>query len=154
MRKLSVRQLKRIIKEETDNAVNEQRQAAYRTPAQYIAAGHEDIFLEVTGRLMNWEDLWEDGNFFSTSGDGVNGRTRAMARMLGRPLGYGDVKGSLQQFLTFGGALSDYHDGSAGADVFEALERDDAIDGTFRRIGQRLGFSLVSMNKWLSSNGQ
>ena len=154
MRKLSVRQLKRIIKEETDNAVNEQSRGGYKTPAQYVAGGHEDIFLETTGRLMNWDELWEDGRFFSTSGDGTNGKTRSMSRMLGRPLGYGDVTGGLQQFLTFGGALSDYHDGSVGADVFEALERDDAIDGSFRRIGQRMGFSMTALNSWLRSQGQ
>ena len=162
MRKLKINELRQLIKEEADTdeegeegseAVDEQHQpraGKFKTPAEYIASGHEDTFLEVTGRLMGYKKLWEG----TWGTKGVEEMAKQQARFSGGELSYHELDvGGLRFWLTIGTVLADYHDGSVGANVIEELESDGIIDGSFRRVSSNMGISLVALNGWANREG-
>jgi len=118
-----------------------------KTVAQYDADAPE-IFRELTGRLMN-ADFWE--GTFGTKG--IDKEMRIFGRLNDGPVSIGDVVSNLRFFTALGCALSDYHDGSDGADVCEGLESDGIIDGSFRRYGMSMQWSLVDLRAWMQRNG-
>ena len=156
MRKITVSDLRTMIKE-TLNETDKSRSilSESKTAAEYNSDSR-DIFLEVTGKLMNWSAFWEGSGFFSMSRyPGIDKTARQQARFdLDNTVSYSDLSSSVLRFaLTMGAVLSDYHDGSPGSDVIEELERDGIIDGSFRAQGSRMTFSLSALNAWLDQSG-
>lgn len=141
--KISMSDLRRIIKEESSQDVSEEPAAKNeqyqpgggrgKTAGQYEAEGHGRILRTVLGKLGNCEKVW----------DALDRQVRNYARISGEPVTVQQAT-EFDYYLFVGQLCRTWLNGSYAEEVIADLENDNVISGWGSTEGS--SFSIAAMN--------